>query len=504
MNLFAGLPQWFVLFVAAADPTSPAGLMLVDFENPQAYRLSANQARADVAKVAGGTELEITTGTAAPYPSVRIEPTADKWDLRGYDAVCVDVRNLQRGALRVLVSINNPGADGRNHCNTASLALGEAGGGTLTVPFGDWHGESGHDLDLANVTSIDVLLDRPTAAHHFAVDDLRAVRRERFDLRKAQADPFFQSLAPPFGRGINLGNALDAPREGEWGVTLEESYFAAIAAAGFDSVRLPVRWSAHAEQAAPYTIDPQFFARVDWAVEQALSRGLAVVLNMHHYEELDAQYFDHTERYLGLWQQIAAHYRDRPPQLAFELLNEPHDKLTADRWNRLSADALAVVRKTNPLRTVVIGPVAWNAIRELDSLQLPEADRNLVVTVHYYNPFTFTHQGAPWLDPASRPPVGTPWTGSDAERAAITRDLDDAALWGLKHRRPIYLGEFGALSTADLASRARWTKFVADEAARRRMGYAYWEFCSGFGAYDPVKRAWIEPLRDALVSAGKK
>src|ERR1700681_3953301 len=48
------------------------------------------------------------------------------------------------------------------------------------------------------------------------------------------------------GRGINLGNALDAPQEGAWGVTLEADYFRLIQEAGFNSVRIPIRWSAHA------------------------------------------------------------------------------------------------------------------------------------------------------------------------------------------------------------------------------------------------------------------
>ena len=30
------------------------------------------------------------------------------------------------------------------------------------------------------------------------------------------------------GRGINLGNALEAPREGDWGITLEADFFAKI------------------------------------------------------------------------------------------------------------------------------------------------------------------------------------------------------------------------------------------------------------------------------------
>src|SRR5947207_10288721 len=84
------------------------------------------------------------------------------------------------------------------------------------------------------------------------------------------------------GRGINFGNALDAPTEGAWGMELKEEYFAAIQSAGFQSVRIPIKWSAHAKADAPYAIDRPFFERVDWAIEQALSRGLAAVINVHH------------------------------------------------------------------------------------------------------------------------------------------------------------------------------------------------------------------------------
>jgi aryl-phospho-beta-D-glucosidase BglC (GH1 family) len=48
------------------------------------------------------------------------------------------------------------------------------------------------------------------------------------------------------GRGINLGNALEAPQEGAWGVTLKSRYFRDIKNAGFNSVRIPISWSTHA------------------------------------------------------------------------------------------------------------------------------------------------------------------------------------------------------------------------------------------------------------------
>ncbi|HPU43798.1 MAG TPA: hypothetical protein PLS98_06260, partial [Dictyoglomaceae bacterium] len=46
-------------------------------------------------------------------------------------------------------------------------------------------------------------------------------------------------------RGVNMGNALEAPKEGEWGVVIKDEYFKLIKEAGFDHVRIPIKWSAH-------------------------------------------------------------------------------------------------------------------------------------------------------------------------------------------------------------------------------------------------------------------
>ena len=300
------------------------------------------------------------------------------------------------------------------------------------------------------------------------------------------------------GRGINLGNALEAPNEGEWGVRLKAEYFKAIKDAGFDTVRLPVRWSAHAGADAPYTIDPTFAARVDWAIEQALANKLNIIVNVHHYGETDSDPEKHLPRLAGLWEQIAARYRERPAGVVFELLNEPHDKLTAAKWNAAVPKLLAVVRKTNASRPVIVGGTQWNSIGGLDKLELPAEDRNLIVTVHYYDPFEFTHQGAPWVKGADKW-KDRKWAGTDAEKAAITKALERAAAWGKAHDRPIFLGEFGAFGAADMESRARWTRFVARVAERLGLSWAYWEFCSGFGAYDPKTDAWREPLKAALL-----
>ncbi len=300
------------------------------------------------------------------------------------------------------------------------------------------------------------------------------------------------------GRGINLGNALEAPKEGEWGLRLEADYFKQIKAAHFDSVRVPVRWSAHAAAEAPYTIDADFFKRVDWVLDQCAANQLNAVLNVHHYDELDKDPDKHAPRLVGLWRQIAARYQDRPAGVSFELYNEPHDKLTADKWNELAARLLAEVRKTNPTRPVIVGPVNWNNFRALPQLKLPD-DKNLIVTVHYYEPMTFTHQGAEWVAPNIRGRTGVTWEGIDAQMAELRNALDATAKWAKEHNRPIFLGEFGAYSRADMASRARWTRAVAREAEARGFSWAYWEFASGFGAYDKDKKQWREPLLKALM-----
>jgi len=317
---------------------------------------------------------------------------------------------------------------------------------------------------------------------------------------RARAGDDVHALNAKLGRGVNLGNALEAPAEGEWGMVLEAEYFRLIAEAGFDSVRVPIRWSAHAELNAPYSIDPAFFERVDWVVEQALANKLLVILNMHHYEEIFVGPEGHRERFIALWTQISEHYRHQPQEVLFELLNEPNTALTAPLWNDLLFDTLAVVRETNPTRAVVVGPADWNSPTSLKGLQLPEDDHWLIVTVHYYQPFQFTHQGAEWVD-GSEPWLGTQWEPTPLEAAVLEVDFQKIAEWAQKAGRPVFLGEFGAYSRAPQASRVRWTSAVARNAEANGLSWAYWEFGSGFGAYDRADRAWHQDILRALIPA---
>lgn len=311
--------------------------------------------------------------------------------------------------------------------------------------------------------------------------------------------------AHALGHGVNLGNMLEAPREGDWGVRAEPD-LVDLAARHFRTVRVPVRWSNHAAPTADATIDEAFARRVDQVVDRLLARGAWVILDVHHYNQVNGATLHPKEfavdpqvatlRLVNLWKQIARRYRDRPGRLLFELLNEPHGQLDGEPWNLLAARALAAVRATNPTRVVMIGPGDWGHPRALAQLRLP-ADRNLIVSIHTYDPYPFTHQGVTWREPPL--PAGIPCCDA-AQRREMVAALEVASQWNRVHGVPLHLGEFGAHSKGDLASRATYARLVREEAQRRGIGWAWWELASDFsGVYDPVAGRWVEPLRRALL-----
>ena len=200
----------------------------------------------------------------------------------------------------------------------------------------------------------------------------------------------------------------------------------------------------------------------------------------------------------AFWRQVAQRYRSAPRNVAYELLNEPHEALDADTWNGFFPDLLQIVRQTNPDRIVVIGPTRWNNFRELPTLKLPQADRNLLVAFHYYDPFNFTHQGARWTDLGAL--RGVTW-GSAADRAQLAADFAQVAQWAAANDRPIYLGEFGAYDNSGTpeAMRTAYTAAVAREAERNGFAWAYWQFDSDFIAWDMARDRWVQPILDALI-----
>ena len=301
------------------------------------------------------------------------------------------------------------------------------------------------------------------------------------------------------GRGVNIGNTFEAPSETGWGNSWDQSYIKIIADLGFSHIRLPVRWEVpeRSMETAPYTISATFLERIKGIVDEAIRNDLHIIINMHHHEALYDNPAGQKARFLSQWQQIADYFKAYPDNLLFEILNEPHEKLLdADLWNEFAADALKEIRKTNPDRCVLICSSNWGGINGLDLLDLPD-DENLILTVHYYNPFDFTHQGADWAN--MQDVTGIKWLDTELDREVVRKEFKEVRLFAEKHNIPVHVGEFGAYSAADLDSRARWTTFVARFFEEQGYSWAYWEFNAGFGFYNPGTKTFVQPLVDALL-----
>jgi endoglucanase len=300
------------------------------------------------------------------------------------------------------------------------------------------------------------------------------------------------------GKCMNMSNMLDAkPNEGSWGAKIAEDDFRIIKAAGFTTVRIPVRWSEHADAQPPYSIDPAFLKRVHHVVDLATAAGLNAMLNMHHYEEMMAAPEAHRARFTALWRQIAASFASAPESVWFELLNEPTDKLTDANLPSVLEPALAAVRATNPKRAVVIGGQNWSNLQSLDTLKLPD-DPYVVPTFHYYDPFMFTHQGASWIA-GGGPPFGRSF-GSSADKAALDNQLAGLRAYMTRSGRVPVLGEFGATEDPRLPveQRARYYRTVSSAFASLGVQSCVWGYRSGFKIRDGDK--WIPGLVESVAT----
>ncbi len=336
---------------------------------------------------------------------------------------------------------------------------------------------------------------------------------------------------PGFMKGINLGNCLDAPSEGAWGTVISEKHFEMAQAAGFDHVRLPVRFSApeRTDVKPPYAVSDEFMKRVDWAVDQALAHHLSVIVDLHHFAEMNKEPNENKARLYAIWRQVAAHFAKRPPEVAFEILNEPTDKLEPKLLNEITHEALKIIRAKNPKRLVFADSYFWANAKYLDQLDLPK-DPNVIAEFHLYEPILFTHQGAPWMEPPFQtkgvifpgPPASpaTPlpeaakadWVAKWFERyntlptaenpggpKTVFEYFDLAANYVKKTGKRIYLGEFGAIDKADEQSRENYVWLLRTEAERRGIGWAYWDDGGSFKAMNAFAGTWNEGLRRALL-----
>ena len=295
-------------------------------------------------------------------------------------------------------------------------------------------------------------------------------------------------------RAINLGNALDAPNEGDWGYVIAEEHVQEIADKGFDSVRLAVRWSGHIDD--DNIIDPLFFQRVEEVIGWALERDLNVVVDLHHFWELNDDPLPYIPALKSIWSQIATRFADMPSNVYFELFNEPHGAFDGDLVDDTMAELVDIIRETNPTRAIVVGGEDWYSVNGLLQLTLPNDDY-IVPTFHYYVPFDFTHQGAPFVnDP---PPVGREW-GSPEDLQQLAENFALIAEWREQQGdMPVFMGEFGAYFEIPDDERSEWATDVRNAAEGGDIVWSWWAFHTIYDVFDQGTGTWNQTMLDALI-----
>jgi len=167
-----------------------------------------------------------------------------------------------------------------------------------------------------------------------------------------------------------------------------------IAKAGFNTIRIPFHYRLFE------TGNQEGFALVDRVTQWAKEDGLYVILDMHCapggqtganiddswgypwlYEDEASQ-----QQAADIWKRIAAHYRDNPTILGYDLLNEPiphYPKLQQynSKLEPVYRKLVAAVRTVDKNHVVILGGAQWDGNFSVFSAPF---DKNVMYTFHKY------------------------------------------------------------------------------------------------------------------------
>lgn len=359
------------------------------------------------------------------------------------------------------------------------------------------------------------------------------------------------------GTGILWPPYKDVPRPPN------EAELADLKRNGFDTIRLPV-------DPAPFIVfegeqREEVYRILFSAVSRIRNAGLNVVVDLHPNSRhpvwgqhavaagSDAPAF---VSYLGVVKEMAQRLHKHARYAALELINEPRVKCAGaeqSRWQTMAKQLVDSAREGSKDLTLVLTGACVSSLEGLLALDpAPVEDGKIIYTFHFYDPFSFTHQGAsfiPWPDkyldevpwPAARRPMDEPLalidrrismaSGLDQsakERAAIgaranlqkyyrsnagaelIRDrFAKVAVWAKTNNiaaNRIFVGEFGVVRKSGAAAgarcedRMRWLRDIRTTAEQFGFVWAYFNYD---GAFAIVKSDSDRTLdADVLASLG--
>lgn len=292
-------------------------------------------------------------------------------------------------------------------------------------------------------------------------------------------------------KGINLGNTLEGPNEGDWGnPPAQEYYFDMYKNTGFDFVRIPVRWDQHLGKTAPFKVDAAWMNRIEQIVDWGLARGLFIVMNSHHDSWIKDTYSNpvNQARFDSLWSQIAVRFKDKSDHLIFEICNEPVN-MTKAQNDEMHRNAMQIIRKTNPTRLIIFQGIDWGGSDGLINAEIPQ-DNYVIGSFHSYDPYLFGLEGK-----------GT-W-GSTNDINTLKAKFQTVKNWSDKNKIPVFLGEFGSVKTADYNSRMKHYKTYMELSTSFGFAPAAWDDGGDFRIFNRQQKSWDDDLKDILVNSSE-
>jgi endoglucanase len=213
-------------------------------------------------------------------------------------------------------------------------------------------------------------------------------------------------LAAKMHLGINFGNTMESPNEGDWQTSkLTESYVKFVKQAGFNAVRIPTGWvKSHLIDREKAKIDPAWLDRVKEVVGWCVANDMYVILNAHgdwgwlenNVNTLKKDSVNAMQK--AIWEQIATTMRDFDEHLIFAGANEPavdnaEQMAILDSYHQTFVNAVRATGGRNSYRVLVVqGPTtdANKTYTLMNTLPVDPVPNRLMVEVHNYTPSTFT------------------------------------------------------------------------------------------------------------------
>lgn len=319
-------------------------------------------------------------------------------------------------------------------------------------------------------------------------------------------------------RGIDLGNVFTSDANPlRYATRINAADIRVIRDAGFTFCRLPITPAMLFDHRNPSVLRPNI-RYVDRVVHLIIDGGLSVVIDPIHVPGRDVSFereLSSSPSFVGeiaqYWRAIAARYaRLDPNRVFYEIMNEPAASRVAQApvnwWPPVQERLARVIRAAAPHNTIIATGDEFGGIPGLLLLK-PLPMQDVVYSFHFYQPMTFTHQGATWVGPVARVLAGVPYPSSPARvaplmnsvrlpaarralysygrqrwnAARIRSQIGQAAAWGKRNHVPVFDGEFGVFRTyAPPAARYRWIRDVRSALEHYRIGWAMWNFDAGF------------------------